>query len=239
MRKTLSLFALGLSCNLFAQPVTDQALLEKRLAAIFGHNRLTIEEHDAVLKRVMVDGGSAIYFATHSGQYVFAGPIYDTEQKLDIVAEMESFRRRAILDALPENLLVRYPSTQPNASQITVITDIDCPYCREFHTQIPQLNEQGISVNYLMLPRAGLGSKSYQKTLNALCSDNVSDAITLAMQNSPSPSNVCSPDRLNEHIATAKRLKVTATPGVVLPNGELKLGLLKPAELQNLIHAGS
>ncbi|GHA01033.1 thiol:disulfide interchange protein DsbC [Arenicella chitinivorans] len=239
MRKILLLSVFLLSSQTFAQPATKQALLEKRLAATFEHGQITIDEYDSVLKRVTIAGGVSSYFVTHDGQYLFAGPIYDTVRKRDIVADSEALGRKAILSAVPENSFVSYPSDQLDAPLITVITDIDCPYCREFHTQIPELNEQGISVNYLMLPRAGLGSSSYTKTLSALCADDVPNAITLAMQNVPLAFKQCSSDRLNEHIVASKRLKVSATPGMVFPNGELRLGFLKPAEIQKLIAEGS
>lgn len=239
MRKIILVSALLLSSHTFAQPETSQALLEKRLAALFEHSQISIDEYDSVLKRVTIAGSVSSYFVTHDGQYLFAGPIYNTVDKRDIVAASESLGRKAIMNAVPEDMFVSYPSTQTDASLITVITDIDCPYCREFHTQIPELNEQGVSVNYLMLPRAGLGSASYKKTLNALCSDDVPQAITLAMQNEFVPDKSCSPDRLNQHIAAAKRLKVSATPGMVFPNGDIRFGFLKPVEIQQLIAEGS
>jgi thiol:disulfide interchange protein DsbC len=235
VRKIILLSALLLSSHTFAQPETSQALLEKRLAAMFEHSQITIDEYDSVLKRVTIAGSVSSYFVTHDGQYLFAGPIYNTVEKRDIVAASESLGRKAILNAVPEDMFVSYPSAQSDAPLITVITDIDCPYCREFHNRIPELNEQGVSVNYLMLPRAGLGSASYKKTLNALCADHVPQAITLAMRNESVPAKSCSPDRLNQHIAAAKRLKVSATPGMVFPNGDIRFGFLKPVEIQQLI----
>ena len=44
---------------------------------------------------------------------------------------------------------------------VTVFTDIDCTYCRQFHKTVPELQKRGLQVRYLMFPRAGLQSESY------------------------------------------------------------------------------
>jgi hypothetical protein len=33
-----------------------------------------------------------------------------------------------------------------------VFTDVDCPYCKQFHKQIAAYNAAGISVNYVLFP---------------------------------------------------------------------------------------
>ena len=48
---------------------------------------------------------------------------------------------------------------------ITVFTDLDCGYCRKLHKEIDQFNAEGITVRYLMFPRAGVGSPSYDKVV--------------------------------------------------------------------------
>ncbi len=52
---------------------------------------------------------------------------------------------------------------------VTVITDIDCPYCRRLHQQMADYHALGISVRYLMMPRSGPDTLSFEKANHAAC----------------------------------------------------------------------
>ncbi|RBP51049.1 DsbC family protein [Arenicella xantha] len=207
--------------------------LEERLQAVFGDQSIQVSDHDAQLKSVVV--GTSNFYTTHDGRYVFAGPVIDTQRQVDLVAEKEALARKTLLSEQPESLFIRYPSSNGQKHQITVFTDIDCPYCRKLHNYMDDMNQRGITVNYVMLPRAGVDSASYTKTLNALCSDTPAAAITDAMQGQiPAPQN-CEATQLNQQMSLARALSITSTPTVVLPNGELKPGFMTPDRLMSLI----
>jgi thiol:disulfide interchange protein DsbC len=208
--------------------------IQTKVQSLFGDKPVVINDYDGQLKEVVVDG-SKVYFATHDGRYLFTGPILDTEQRTDIVSLQENQLRQSYLNALPEDVFVSYPSSSPSKYQITVFTDIDCQYCRKFHSYMTSFNQRGVSVNYVMLPRSGVGSKSHQKTVAALCSDNPADSITRAMRNdNPSP-NECEANVMNKHMEIVRDLKIISTPTIALPNGQLKLGLVRPDQLIALL----
>lgn len=214
--------------------VLIQSSYASEIQSAFGDKPVVINDYDDQLKEVIVEG-TKIYFATHDGRYLFAGPILDTEQKTNIVSLQENKLRYAYLRSLPEDVFVSYPSTSPSKHQITVITDIDCPYCRKFHDYMTSFNQRGVSVNYVMLPRAGVGSKSHLKTVSALCSANPADSITKAMQNdNPSPNN-CETNVMSQHLKIVRDLNINSTPTIVLPDGQLKLGLVSPDQLLALL----
>jgi thiol:disulfide interchange protein DsbC len=212
--------------------------VQTKLQSVFGDKQVSIKDYDAQLKKVVVDD-SKVYFATHDGRYIFAGPIIDTQQRLNIVTAQENQVRQAYLSSLPEDIYVSYPSSSPHKYTITVITDIDCPYCRKFHDYIPDFNQRGISVNYVMLPRAGVGSKSHEKTVAALCADNPANSITSAMQNEPPTQNNCQSNVMSQHLEIVRELKINSTPTIVLPNGQLKLGLVDPDQLFALLEGAN
>lgn len=209
--------------------------IEAKIQGVFGDNPIIVSDYDNYLKEVRVD--SKIYFTTHDGRYLFAGPILDIEHRTDIIAQREGQLRQAYLSSLPEDLFVSYPSSVNSKHKITVFTDIDCPYCRTLHRRMASFNQRGISVNYIMLPRTGVGSKSYKKTLAALCSVDPAGAITQAMLNQdPAHSNSnCDPARVSQHMEIATKLKINSTPSIVLPNGLIKVGLTNPDQLIALL----
>ena len=208
--------------------------IQTKIQGAFGNKPVLISDYDEHLKKVVVKG-SNLYFATHDGRYLFAGPIIDTEQRVNIVTLQENQLRHTYLNSLPEELFVSYPSSGETKHTITVVTDIDCPYCRKFHNYIPNINQQGVTVNYVMLPRAGVGSGSHKKTISALCADNPANAITSAMQNVSPTNKNCKTNPMSQHMQIAQDLKVNSTPTIILPNGQLKVGLVNPEQLFALL----
>lgn len=212
-----------------------QTKSETKIQSAFGDKPIVINSYNEQLKEVVVNGVS-VYFATHDGQYIFAGPIFDTERRINILSLREDQLRLSYLRSLPDNIYVNYPSSsKPSKYEITVFTDIDCGYCRKFHSNMASLNNQGISVNYIMLPRSGVGSKSHTKTIAALCSDNPAKTITRAMQNEKIKQNNCTTNVMSQHIKVVQDLKINNTPTIVLPNGQMKLGLVSPKQLLALL----
>jgi thiol:disulfide interchange protein DsbC len=212
-----------------------QTKSETKIQSAFGDKPIVINDYNDQLKEIVVEGVS-VYFATHDGQYIFAGPIFDTKQGTNILSQREDQLRLSYLRSLPDNIYVNYPSISiPSKYEITVFTDIDCGYCRKFHSNMASLNTQGISVNYIMLPRSGVGSKSHTKTIATLCSDNPAKTITRAMQNiEPTPNN-CKDNVMSKHLEIVQDLKINNTPTIVLPNGQMKLGLVSPEQLLALL----
>jgi thiol:disulfide interchange protein DsbC len=213
----------------------DASNIEAKIQSAFGDKPIVISDYDGQLKEVLVD--SKVYFTTHDGRYLFAGPIFDTERRTDIIALREDQLRQAYLSSLPQDVFVNYPSSIPSKYKITVFTDIDCPYCRTLHSHMASFNQRGISVNYIMLPRTGIGSESYKKTHAALCSADPADSITQAMQNQAPTPNRCEPLQVARHMDIATELNINSTPTIVLPNGQIKLGLVNPDQLIALLEA--
>ncbi len=214
------------SASSFAE---SNSRLKEKLETVFANKTIRIFGYDDHLKRVDVD--SEYVYVSHDGRYVFAGPIYDTLRKVDIVAERERQVRKDLLNSKSKDLFIRYPSTEKERFSVTVFTAINCPYCRKLHQAVPVLNEQGISVNYVMLPRGAVSSVSYDKTQSALCSDDPASAITKAMQNHDLSYIACDSNQLSQHIELARVLNVNSTPTFVLPNGDLQVGYVSPDRL--------
>ena len=119
---------------------------------------------------------------------------------------------------------------------MTIVTDIDCPYCRRLHNDMEAYNAAGFDVSYVMLPRAGRDSGSYRKTVAAACGAPPEAAITAAM-NGETPSSPPCDHPIDEHMQLARELGVTSTPTIVLEDGRIVLGQKSPADLLSAIGA--
>jgi thiol:disulfide interchange protein DsbC len=206
---------------------------DSKLQSIFGDQEFTVEYYDDQLKHISV--GSEHLFVSHDGRYVFAGPVYDTDRNVDIVEERQKLSRQFLLKSKPANFFVQYPSNTTEKYSLTVFTAINCPYCRKLHNSIPELNQSGVSVNYVMLPRGAINSAPYAQTLSALCSGDPSKTVTQAMMNHSLETKKCDSKQLEQHISLARELKVNSTPTFVLPNGALQIGYVDTDRLLALL----
>ena len=55
---------------------------------------------------------------------------------------------------------------------VYVFTDVDCGFCKKFHSQISEYNNLGISVKYAAFPRSGIDGETYNKMVSVWCSED-------------------------------------------------------------------
>jgi len=211
----------------------DPSIKNKIISLLQTQKKLKITKYDSQL--IEINLGAKTLFASIDGKYIFAGAVIDTQSKINIVELKEKQNRKIKLDNLPKEMRLSFPATVKQQHTITLFTDIDCGYCRRFHKQIPELNDKGISVNYIMLPRAGLNSPSFDKTNSVLCSDNPQLNMTLAMNNQFNANNVCN-SNLKQQLALASEFGINSTPTIILPDGSINPGYLTLKQLTQILN---
>jgi len=185
---------------------------------------------DGVLEVVI---GPQIFYVSNDGQFLVSGPLYAVNSRSNLSEKRLSQARKQILDQGNVLRTIDYPAENVQ-HQITVVTDIDCPYCRKLHQEMTSYNEAGFDVSYVMLPRAGKGSDSYYKAVNAVCSQQPADAITAAMLGQQLEKADCD-HQIDQHITLAQQLGVGSTPNIILPDGQLIRGYQTAEQLLGLI----
>jgi thiol:disulfide interchange protein DsbC len=130
--------------------------------------------------------------------------------------------------------MVVFPPAGPTKHTVTVFTDIDCGYCRKLHQEIADYNQQGIKVRYLMYPRAGVGSESYNKAVWVWCADDRQDAITRAKRGEEIPHKTCA-NPVKEQFELGQTLGVRGTPSIILENGQMVPGYVPAAQLAQML----
>lgn len=205
---------------------------EVRIQKFFGEQAAIITPLNNHLSRVTVGGQP--YLASRDGRYIFSGTVIDTESRENLVEVEKRRHRQQQLAELSENWFISYPAKNSSRHTVTVFTDIDCPYCRQMHSHMDAYNDMGITVNYIMMPRAGVGSVSFNKAVAAFCADNPGEAVTRAMNGESLPAKQCI-HTITEQYEFAQQLGIRATPTTVLPNGQVQAGMLKPQQLKALL----
>ena len=164
--------------------------------------------------------GSQVVYMSDDARYMIEGDLYDLKTKRNVSEEAKSAIRLAALDKLGEkNMLVYKPRKVENV--ITVVTDIDCPYCRRLHSEIPQYMEKNVEVRYVFLPLKG--TADMKKTISVWCADDQQGALDTAKAGGKVEEKTCD-NPIRQHLQLARDLGVRGTPAIILESGELLPG---------------
>ncbi len=165
-------------------------------------------------------------------EFIMIGEVYDTDRRISWTRERkEKEHQMALLelDVWPENRMI-IMGDPDGERYVTVFTDTDCGWCQKFHRDIPMLKEAGLKVRYLMWPRAGIDSDSYQEAVAVWCADDQGNAMTIAKAGQEIERKVCE-NPVEEHYELGFRLGVQGTPYILLDNGQVLGGYVPPEEI--------
>lgn len=185
---------------------------------------------------VRLESGESFY-SNAEGSHFLVGDLYENAPGglVNLTEQAQNQERADALAAVPENERVIFRgAAEPNAT-VVVFTDPTCPYCARLHDTIPELNERGIAVHYLAFPRAGMGSGAADTLQQVWCSDNRSEAMTLAKEGKPISSAADCDNPVAGQYALGQALGVQGTPAIILPNGQLVPGFVPPERLSAML----
>jgi thiol:disulfide interchange protein DsbC len=164
--------------------------------------------------------GSQVVYMSVDARYMIEGDLFDLKTKRNVSEEAKSLIRKAAIDELGSaNMLVYKPKNIKDT--ITVITDIDCPYCRRLHSEIPDYMKNDVEVRYVFMPLKG--SADMKKTISVWCADDQQLALDIAKAGGDVEEKTCK-NPIKEHLQLARDLGIRGTPAIVLENGELLPG---------------
>ncbi len=177
-------------------------------------------------------GNGDIYYGSEDGRYLFSGDLYELGETeiINLAENSRVEKRKTIMANLPSSEMVIFSPVGDAKAVISVFTDVDCTYCRKLHLEVPRLNELGVEVRYLAYPRAGIGSRSYEKIVSAWCSDDPNLAITQLKAGQSIPDVTCD-NPVAAQYELGGQVGVTGTPAIVLEDGRLLPGYLPAEEL--------
>lgn len=156
----------------------------------------------------VVDG--QILYVSADGANVFTGELWRVDGHRNLTALRKNDLRREVLAKIGAADRIVFAAEQPR-HVVTVFTDFDCGYCQRLHSQIAEYNQRGITVEYVLFPRGGLNSPSFDKAVSVWCAADRKQAFTLAKQGiAPAPAKCANP--IEHTLSLATRMGVTGTP---------------------------
>jgi len=180
--------------------------------------------------------GTEVVYVSADGKYFISGDLIDLDTRKNL-SEIAKQGIRKDLMSKQDNKPIVFKA-KDEKYKLTVFTDIDCPYCAKLHREVPKLNEAGVTVEYLMFPRAGIGSNSYKKAVSVWCADDQLTALTTAKQRKPIKEKTC------ENPVTAQynlggEVGVNGTPALITSTGKLIPGYVPADRLVKMLEKES
>lgn len=186
--------------------------------------------------REVVVGGQVAY-ASDDGKYLFVpgqgGALFDVARRTNLTEASLGALRKRLLDTIPASERIVFAPANPK-HRVTVFTDVSCGYCRKMHSEIADYNREGIAVEYLAFPRAGLGSPDYNTMVSIWCSPDRRKALTDAKADRRVPPRTCKTS-VNQQYDVGQRAGLTGTPMIVAEDGTQLGGYLPAARLRQTL----
>ena len=168
-------------------------------------------------------------------EYIILGDIFSLKgDKPESETEKDKGKLRLkILADLNQESFIKFKSNNEK-TVLTVFTDVECTYCRKFHSEIDEYLANGVSINYLAFPRTGIDSSSYEKMVAAWCSNKKKESITNLKNDIDIEMNSCE-NPVENHFEIGRRIGVTGTPAIITQTGLLLPGYIPVNELIGII----
>jgi thiol:disulfide interchange protein DsbC len=172
--------------------------------------------------------GSQVFFISDDGKYLIRGNVFDTVSRQDIGEKQLAAVRKGEIAKIPLSKQLVFAPSNPKYT-VTVFTDVDCPYCREFHKQIAEYNNLGIAVNYVLFPLP-MHKGADKKAEAVWCAGDRNTAYTDAMSGKDPGQKTCA-NPVAELTEIGKAIGVDGTPAIFSVDGEHIGGYLPPDKL--------
>lgn len=215
--------SLFISSSVSADTATDKAGVDK-LTKSLAHSMPNVKPNK--ISSTPIEGlyevivGTQVVYMSDDARYMIEGDLYDLKSKTNYSENAKSGIRLAAMKKLgPDNMLIYRPEKVSNI--ITVVTDIDCPYCRRLHDEVPDYMENEVEVRYIFMPLKG--SADMKKTVSVWCADDQQLALDIAKAGGEVEDKTCD-NPISEHLKVARELGVRGTPAIMLEDGKMLPG---------------
>ncbi len=230
MKRIALLISLVLAAPAFAADEKLEAVRAK-MAAMFDQIEPQHVDYGPIDGWYKVQKGSILAYVSEDGRYLMQGDMIDLDRSINLSEIARDEARRDMLANLADDQVIAFTPEDVTHS-VTIFTDVDCTFCRRLHAQIDQYNGLGIEVRYVLYPRGGPASKSWNVSEDIWCASDRQGALTAAKLDRTFATHKCDASIVSKHYIMGQESGLTGTPAIVFPDGSLMSGWLQPAELK-------
>ncbi|MEO0575827.1 MAG: DsbC family protein [Pseudomonadota bacterium] len=230
-RAMVAVLALTLSMASLAD-VTDEQLdsVRQTIAEKFPRIKPESVNRSAIPGLLEIQQGVLVAYVSEDGRFLVQGEILDLENDTNLTEASVSTGRLEAMSALGADDGILFAPAK-TLHTVTVFTDIDCTFCRKLHQEIQAYNDAGIAVRYVMYPRSGPNTRSWEKAEEVWCADDRTAALTKAKNSESLPKANCDASMIGKHFQVGLKVGLGGTPAIVTEDGTLFSGYVPAADL--------
>lgn len=177
------------------------------------------------------DGGSGIVFIDFGKKRLIQGVMVDLKTRQPVAAHENEMQRPKQVSAIdPQKIPAQHAVVMGNPKglkKIYVFTDPDCPFCRQLHPILHQLEKQApdIAINIMMYPLRQLHPQAYDKS-RVVVARKTRDLLDKAFEGKelPKPKGNEGKAAIDAIIAFAGEHGIHGTPMILLTDGSVYQG---------------
>ena len=174
-----------------------------------------------------VISGSQVVYMTKDARYMVDGDLVDLMSKRNFTEEAKSGMRMASIDSLGEDQMLIYTPKKIEHT-VTIITDINCPYCRRLHDEMDEYMKLGVRVRYIFMPLKG--QDDFDKTVSVWCSEDRNLSLDIVKSGGSVESKKCD-NPIKQHLALSRKMGVRGTPAIIMEDGTMLPGYVPISKL--------
>jgi thiol:disulfide interchange protein DsbC len=229
MKSIFFVFLFFMQSLLFAQE--DSQLSKATIAAMFPPT-LPSDVFDSPLEgfyEVALD--TSVAYVSKDGKYIIQGDLYSIDNQENLTDRRRGGIRFNMLNTVDRSKTIIFSPEESVRYRVSIFTDVDCGYCRQFHRDIDQVLAMGIEVEYFFFPRTGPNTESWFKAQSVWCSENQKEALTTAKTTGSIGETSCFGAPVANHFDLGQRMGIRGTPAIFSQDGQELGGYLTPQML--------
>ena len=229
---TCSLLAISLIASASAFAVEDAELetVRAKMNTMFGEIAPENVNRSPVDGWYTIQKGSVVAYVSGDGRYLLQGDMIDLDNQLNLSEQARTTARRELMSTVEDDEVILFSPDEVKHT-ITVFTDVDCTYCRKLHSEIDEYLAAGIEIRYLLYPRSGPASRSWNTSEDVWCARDRNRALTAAKLDREFETLKCDSSAITNHYKLGQDVGLSGTPAIVFDDGTLIGGYLPPAAL--------
>jgi thiol:disulfide interchange protein DsbC len=228
----ISTLALGVLCSAVSVAAEDAALeaVRAKIGGMFDEIDAKHVNASPIDGWYTVQKGSIVAYVSADGRYLLQGDLIDLDRQVNLSEITRNDARRDLMSAIGNDQAIVFSPAVVKHS-VTIFTDVDCTYCRKLHAEIDEYMAAGIEVRYMLYPRNGPTSASWNTSENVWCARDRASALTAAKLSRKFETQSCSSNAVTESYMLGQDVGLSGTPAIVFEDGTLVSGYLPPAAL--------